>query len=171
MTRSYMAVATAILLLSACGQQGGETAKGVFRSASEICDVFLVPQDQTGTGVVNWTSGNPAAFWSAHQLTGDNSREAPYNYLYPLLTTQSNTYQVHYRVQTLQPLKAKAGFDPANDFAVTGEQRGSFVIERYLDSNDPRFSGSSPEVDVDTEPLTPYYQFRTLRHQRFVPGL
>jgi hypothetical protein len=45
---------------------------------------------------------------------------------------------VHYRVQTLKALVKKVGFDPANDFVVTGEQRGSYVLERYLDVNDPQ---------------------------------
>lgn len=149
---------------------GGQVGTGVFRSASQICEVFLVPEDKTEAGSVNWTTDNPQAFWAAHQLTGDNSREAPYNYLYPLLTTKSNSYQVHYRVQTLKALVKKAGFDPANDFVVTGEQRGSYVLERYLDVNDPRFLGETPEINSDTTPLNEFYQFRTIRHGRFTGG-
>lgn len=140
----------------------GNQGLGVFRSASEICDIFLIPS--------NLGSQTLQQYWRAHQRTGNNSREMPYNYIYPMLTTKSNTYQIHYRVQTLKPLKQKANYSPGIDFTVEGEQRGSYVIERYLDVHDPRFSGSSPEVNTDTTPLNEFYQFRTLRHNRFTPG-
>jgi len=77
-------------------------------------------------------------------------------------------------VQTLTPLSKKANYDPANDFAVTGEQRGSYILERYLDINNPDFSpttsGSTPAVDATTRALNEYYKFRVLRHSVFAPG-
>lgn len=138
-----------------------DSPEGCYRSASQICDVFLITKDM---------GSNPESYWASHQLTADNVREAPYNYIYPLLTTKSNTYQVHYRVQTLTPLKNKDPYDPANDFVVTGEQRGSYTLERYLDVNDPRFEGASPDVNALTTPLNEFYKFRVLRHTAFTPG-
>lgn len=146
---------------------GNQTGKGAFRSASEICGIFLIPQDRNIKDVVDWKPGDPAYFWQGHKLTGDNTREAPYNYIYPLLTTKSNTYQIHYRVQTLKPLRQRADYDPTKDFTITGEQRGSYVIERYLDVNDPRLQG----INTDARSLNDFYQFRTLRHDRFAPSL
>lgn len=136
----------------------GNTGAGAFRSATEICRIPLIPQ---GLGAQTIQQ-----FWQNRQLTGDNTRETPYHYLYPLLTTQSNTYQIHYRVQTLQALRTKANFNPAEDFLVTGEQRGSYVLERYLDANDPQFAGGM----TDRTPLGPFYQFRVLRHNRLTPN-
>lgn len=141
---------------------GGQIGYGAFRSPAQICDVFFIPHDQ---GTLT-----PQAYWQDHQLTTDNSREAPYNYIYPLLTTQSNTYQIHYRIQTLTPLIKKTGFDPAEDFVVSGEMRGSSILERYLDVNDPVFEGNPPAVDAMTTPLNPYYRFRVLRHSTFTPS-
>jgi len=141
----------------------GRVAQGAFRSASEICNLFLIPSDLGGETL--------AGYWSRHQLTADNVREAPYNYLYPLLTTQSNTYLVHYRVQTLTVMRRRAGFDPAKDFVVSGEHRGSTLLERYLDVHDSRFGGANPEVDATEHALNEYYQFRVLRHSTFTPGL
>lgn len=141
---------------------GGITGAGVFRSAAEICDVFLIPDDQG--------SATSAAYWTDHQLTADNAREAPYNDIYPLLTTQSNTYRVHYLVQTLTPLVKKIPFDPATDFKVTGEMQGSYLLERYLDINDPNFEGISPTVNPMSKPLNQYYKFRVLSQRAFTPG-
>jgi len=59
----------------------------VFRSATEICSLFLVPDGETLTNVQNLTTG----YWSTKRPTGDNSREKPYAELYPKLTTQSNS--------------------------------------------------------------------------------
>jgi len=137
---------------------GGNVGQGVFRSAAEICGIPLIPEG-LGTQTLQ-------KFWQDRQLTGDNTREAPYNAIYPLLTTKSNTFQVHYRVQTLKSLTSKAGFDPTVDFTVTGEQRGSHMLERYLDADDPQFSGGM----TTTTPLNEFYEFRVLRHDRFTPN-
>lgn len=141
---------------------GGNIGAGAFRSAAQICDVFLIPDDQGGLTPIN--------YWKDRQLTADNSREAPYNYIYPLLTTQSNTFQIHYRIQTLTPLIKKTNFNPAEDFVVSGEMRGSYILERYLDINDPAFEGDPPPVNPINTPLNEYYKFRVLRHSAFTPG-
>lgn len=130
----------------------------VYRAAAEICRLELVPAGET--------VGRMTAWWQAHQLTGDNSREMPYNHLYPLLTTQSNGYQVHCRAQSL--IKA-AGSDPQiweeGRDVVSGEYRVSSLIERWIDPNDTRLQ----KVDVFSKSLTPYYRFRVVSTSPFVP--
>lgn len=132
----------------------------IFRSASEICDIWLVPKGQTYGGM--------QTFWNANQLTGDNSRERPYANIYPRLTTKSNTYTVHYRVQTL----GKARSTPANQWvegkdAVTGEYRGSSTVERYLDTSDTTIPDYATQANP--EPLDRFYKFRVLETRQFAP--
>ncbi len=97
----------------------------LFRSASEICDMFLVPKRLTSnirpgyttlatpsfaatTGEINFSSNSVANWWKNpagnrqdYSMTADNLRETPYGHIYPRLTTKSNSYTVHVRVQTL----------------------------------------------------------------------
>ena len=173
-----------------------------FITASEICDIPLVPMD-FNSRVLNFASYKPsggvgipananadqidtklATFWmadgysasgnaaaspytvisTAHNLTGDNSLERPYAQIYPRLTTKSNTYTVHVKVQSLK--KASKTVEDATIIdekkdTVTGEFRGSFVIERYLDSNNQKFNETSDE------PLGPY-KFRVVSSKQFV---
>jgi len=135
-------------------------AGDIFHLATEICSLFLVPTGQT----LATTSGTSATdFWPTHRLTGDNSREKPYAELYPKLTTQSNTYRVHMRVQILPKSDAlRAG---QADFVPLAEFRGSRLIERYLNPSDPRFSTVNP----DTDNLNDLYQFRVLEARQFNP--
>ena len=134
-------------------------ANDIFRSATEICSLFLVPEGQTLANVQDLASG----YWSSRQLTGDNSREKPYAELYPKLTTQSNTYRIHLRVQALPP---SAAIPPGkSDFEFTAEYRGSCLIERYLNPNDPRLAS----VDPDENSLNSLYHFRVLESRQFAP--
>lgn len=104
-------------------------AGDVFRSPSQIMGLHLVPEGQTVAGM--------STFWTTHSLTGDNVRERPYTNLLGRLTTKSNTFTVHYKVQALRkaPGTAPGVWDEARD-KVTGEHRGSTVIERYINPND-----------------------------------
>lgn len=137
------------------GFQERFTANKPFRSASEICEMFLIPQ---GKGA---TMQNIASWWNDYGLTGDNLRELPYSHLYSRLTTKSNTYTVHVRAQTLKkvdrdnPGKWIEGRDK-----ILGEHRGSYTIERYLDPN--------LETYDESQPLTGY-KFRTLSTKHFTP--
>ncbi|SDU05989.1 Verru_Chthon cassette protein A [Verrucomicrobium sp. GAS474] len=139
-------------------------AGDLFRSASEICSVDLVPSD----GPSNPTRASMDAYWSARALTGDNSRERPYANLYPLLTTKSNTFTVYVRVQALK----KAGnSDPTvwreGTDLVTDEYRGSTVVERYVDPNDsslPDFADTSTNT-----PLSRFYKIRLYNPKSFSP--
>jgi uncharacterized protein (TIGR02600 family) len=131
----------------------------IFRSASEICDIPIVP--------VGSNAGGMDSFWAAHALTADNLRERIYTTLYPRLTTKSNTYTVHYRVQTLKKIKGSpAGeWDEARD-SIRAEQRGSVTIERFIDANDPNI----PDYAVDAaaaRPLGDFYRWRTVASRKY----
>ena len=138
------------------------SAGDLFRSPTQICDIYLTPQGQS------WTQNSQAvAFWANNQLTGDNSRERPYANLYGCLTTKSNTYTVHFRVQALQ----KTASTPANQWVngrdvVSGDFRGSTLIERYVDASDstvPDFA-TTPNATLDS-----HYKFRVVSTKKFAP--
>jgi uncharacterized protein (TIGR02600 family) len=140
----------------------------IFVSASEICDIYLVPKGRT----LNDVKGS---FWNDHLLTGDNTKERPYTNIYPRLTTKSNTYRVHYRVQVLKKVTGTPDdqFVDPNDPGASGfkdqilsEQRGSYIIERYLEHNDPRFGVS---IDPMNESLNKAYKFRVVGAKQFNP--
>ena len=103
-------------------------AGDLYRSPSEICNVWLYPANQASmtdpAAPQSLLSGPEAvtlpgihddanhdgikARWNANpgvtrkSLTGTNLRDRPYATIYPRLTTQSNTYRVHFRVQALR---------------------------------------------------------------------
>jgi uncharacterized protein (TIGR02600 family) len=138
-----------------------DTQNDPFVSASEICEMFLNP-----VGVADATAAE--AFWSDKTLTGDDKREMPYNHLYPRVTTRSNTFRVHFWVQTLN---SRLGRDNP---IVTGEYRGSTIVERYLDPNITEYgadfgNGNSFSVDAVYPPLNDRYRFRQIEHQQFAP--
>jgi len=134
----------------------------IFRSASEICDVYLVPRGES------WTSdASGASFWNNHLNTPDNLREKPYTNLYARLTTKSNTYTVHVRAQALQ----KVPGTPADQWIenrdkVVGEERVSTIVERYIDAEDRTL----PDFATDSNALiSDYYRMRVLSTKRFTP--
>ena len=158
--------------------------KGLLRSATQICEVHLIPSDATGgatytnrnvnTGVMgNDTTRKQemGRFWDAHGLTGDNSRERPYVNIYPRLTSRSNTFRVHVRSQAIRKARSTdpAIFEPGSD-AILSEYRGSTLIERYIDPNDTRIpeyaDGSNP---LSKDSLDTFYRFRVIENKRFVP--
>ena len=193
----------------------------LFRSPSEICTLWLYPGRQpttanptnaanpmtnsvgtqilwnsNSTSIESWWYDNPGT--DRKGLTGDNVRERPYNYLYPRLTTKSNTYQIHYRVQLLkQSLSAISTWpstprsrdasgwtlfiDPSNTSRtirdqVVGELRGSATIERYIDPSDttlPDFAGMiNSSTNNFTNPaciMDTYYKFRVFNFKVFTP--
>jgi len=163
----------------------------IFRSAAEICDVYLEPQaDPSGTTQdwTNWTlPGSPSTssdaetYWAKMKLTGDNTRERPYNGLYSRLTTKSNTYTVHVRAQSLKAPKGLAdGTWVENPQLIVSEYRGSVTINRYLDPQDtniPDFMTPGTNFDASAaHPTNPfkysldnYYKYRVLETRQFVP--
>jgi uncharacterized protein (TIGR02600 family) len=147
---------------------GGSDA---YLSESEICAVPLVPSPTPGETWTLDTSSVAAAqaslgtFWSSAgegQLTGDNLRELPYAQLYGRLTTRSNSYTVHVRVQVLKKLPRDPDQNVWKDASdlVLGEWRGSYEIERYLDP-----AATAPAAG---SPLGPY-KFRIVSKSRFAP--
>lgn len=133
----------------------------IFRSASEICDIYLVPRGES------WDSNAAAAaFWNNHLNTPENLREKPYTNLYARLTTKSNTYTVHVRAQALQ----KVPGTPADQWVegrdkVVAEERVSTVVERYLDAD-----SGLPDFATDADALlSDYYRMRVLSNKRFSP--
>jgi uncharacterized protein (TIGR02600 family) len=158
----------------------------IFRSASEICDIFLVPKPMSGRtyypradglpsssptyeSMVTWWNGSLTSQKDGFELTGDNVRESPYNQLYPRLTTKSNIFTVHYRVQVLKKARSTAAdeWDESKD-AVTAEQRGSSIIERYIDPNDPELPNYFANP-TQSGALDDYYRFRVITRKTFMP--
>ncbi len=142
----------------------------IFRSASEICDIYFVPQGK------HWGSDEVAQnewYGDDFALVGDNTRERPYANVYPRLTTKSNTFTVHYRAEVLRSPKAKVAieptvFDTAKGGEVIASFRGSTTFERYLDPNDPRVSAKDPAAN-DTPSLESIYRYHVLSTKEFSP--
>jgi len=148
----------------------------IFKSAAEICDIYLTPVS-AGTTWTSWdppgaptTSNSAEAFWSNNLLTGDNSRERPYNGLYSRLTTKSNTYTVHVRAQALaMPKTTPAGEWIENPQLITSEYRGSVTVNRYLDPEDPNIPDFALPSNSMKYSLDSYYKYRVLEARRFLP--
>ena len=154
----------------------------IFRSASEICDVHLVPlQNRSGQSPITLPEpGNDTqiqssvdnimkAFWMNHSPTGDNARERPYSNIYPRLTTKSNTFRIHVRAQVLKKARESdpTTFNTEID-TVAGEWRGSTLVERYIDPNNEDIPDYVTHPDaVGKLTLDRYYRFRILHRKRF----
>lgn len=170
----------------------------VFRTASEICELWLVPESEgtkaaldtgdklktamqtfwngkAGTGTTAIPSGGDLE--KGHRLTGDNSKEAPYANIYPRLTTRSNVFKVHMTVQTIQKARSSdpESFDPAVD-TITSEYRGSAIIERALDMTNPTLKATDyldpTATSIFTDPkkrLDYFYSFRITEVKQFAP--
>jgi uncharacterized protein (TIGR02600 family) len=135
----------------------------IFRSATEICELHLVRQNET---LSQYLSPN---FWDSALFTGDNARERPYANLYAKLTTKSNSYTVHFRVQVLKksPSTAANQWDESRD-SVFSEYRGSSLIERYIDPGDPRLSLPANDFTTNSNiSLDPFYKFRVVSTKKF----
>ena len=155
----------------------------IFRSATEICNVFLVPQTINGLNYSPAATAQPLpadasynsmqSWWSNFQLTGDNGREDPYNQLYPRLTTKSNDFEVHMRVQVLSQNpadRASGTFDTSAGDSIVGEYRGSAIVERYLDPNQttlPDFATTFPADPTST--VDNYIHYRVVSTKAFAP--
>jgi uncharacterized protein (TIGR02600 family) len=166
--------------------------ENAFRSPSEICSIPLVPKQNVrsvvGTGHADNPPDHPIAtanigtatnagslraaikdFWSNNVLTGDNVFEAPYNHLYPRLTTQSNTFTVYVRAQSLQVLPGTPLSNlPENRIKVSGEYRGSFAVERYIDPSNPQIPDFASASNF-SKTLYPFYKFRVKGSRQFLP--
>ena len=170
----------------------GQTGAGFFKSASQVCEMFLYPKGVPIKyfNTIKYKSGDTdiKTWWASCSVTGDNLREKPYSDLYSRVTTKSNTYTVHYRVQSLrqQPYTGNAAgaaayygtWDESRD-KVMSEYRGHTTIERYLDPRDSRFDTdpnktpqNPPDPNkfyVDKQSLEAAYRFRVIYNKRFSP--
>jgi uncharacterized protein (TIGR02600 family) len=141
----------------------------IFRSAAEICSIPLVPTNST------WSAVTGGSFWTNYSLTGDNSKERPYARIYPKLTTKSNTYTVHYRVEVLKKSPNSTSQDTWADGKdkVISTYRGSTTIERYVNPRDPRLpdyaSITTLPPSPEENPLPNFYKFRILGERQFNP--
>lgn len=135
----------------------------IFRSASEICDLPLVPQ---GT-----LYGDMGTYWDTRRLTGDNSRERPYTTLYPRLTTRSNTFTIHVRAQALQKRRTGSSTDWARwqegKDLIISEYRGNQTIERYVDPDNRQVPDYATEANP--LPISDFYKIRVLASKQFTP--
>lgn len=157
----------------------------IFRSASEICDIHLIPQDQAARMKAGGASASinsfsnkiptvdqmkDGSYWSQHATVGDNARERSYSNIYARITTKSNTFKVHYRAQVLR--KAKGGvpgrWDPLVD-QVVAEYRGASIIERYVEPNDPDIPDYANDSAGSAPPIDKFYKFRVIQPSRFAP--
>jgi uncharacterized protein (TIGR02600 family) len=139
----------------------------IFRSATEICDIHLVRE---GERPEQYEGGD---IWTKNLITGDNTRERPYTNIYSKITTRSNTYNVHYRVQVLEQAGGQKDSDwlywDENRSSPLAEYRGSTLFERYIDPADrtlPDFANTPGEI-VPTADR--YYRIRQLSTKKFVP--
>ena len=142
-------------------QRFDDAQRGMFRSASEICDMHLVPRGSTLTAA-------KASLWTGFKGTGDNAREQPYGQIYARTTTKSNTFTVHMRVQTLRKNGTTDDYSVWHEDKdhVTGEYRGAATIERYVDLG----NGAMPDFAKDDKAtLDKYYKFRVVQVKRFNP--
>lgn len=136
-------------------------AGDVFKSASQICEMFLVPKNET-------LSATKASYWNSKRLTADNGREQPYDHLYSRVTTKSNTFTVHWRVQALRKLPSgTAGVWDESKDRMASELRGATMIERFIDPNATDIPDYA--TDPDAEPLGNFYKWRVLSETFFQP--
>lgn len=139
----------------------------LFRSAAEICTIPLVPDEPSAS------YDSMASWWQSYRVTGDNSKERPYARIYPKLTTKSNIFTVHYRVESLRkrPGGSQALWEEDKD-TVVSTLRGSATIERYVDARDPDlpdYAAMTTLPPTGANALPNFYRWRTLGETRFNP--
>lgn len=174
----------------------GDVDPDVFRSPSEICEMFLVPQrlknpDHTYvSGQVQpvdpdtvirtykdtqdwWEGQSDSDPTDGFEATGDNLREAPYAQLYPRLCTKSNVFTVHYRVQLLNKSRSTQP-NEWNEIKdnIAADYRGQTTIERYLNQDDVQNNARIPNFITSDDPsksLDDFYRFRIINRRVFAP--
>jgi hypothetical protein len=148
---------------------------GMFRSASQICETHLIPTGFASLDNVdrNNIDTKMSEFWQNQGgLTGDNLRERTYANVYGKVTNRSNVFRVHFIAQSIRKSASLA----ANQFAsfsdtITGEYRGSALLERYLNTDSaletwPDFA-ATPALPAND--LEDRYRYRILEMKQFLP--
>ena len=155
------------------------TTPDIFRSASQICEMYLVPNANVNGGTYS-TSGGAGTFatdWydgKTYGLVGDNVREKPYSNIYGLVTTKSNTFTTYYTVQSLKNASVNQATWNESTGTVLGEYRGSTTLERYIDPNQslPDFAASPGSNTLDGNApagVLSYYKWRVVENHQFAP--
>lgn len=147
----------------------------IFHSPAQICDMYLIPQASALTGAINWNTPSAAQsgwYSSSFGLVGDNERERPYADIYGRVTTKSNTFKVHFTVQSIKPAPSDLASGQWNESrgAVTGQYIGSSTIERYIDptsSSIQDYAALSNPLSVPN--LESAYRWRVVEQHQFVP--
>lgn len=136
----------------------------LFLTESELCEQFLIPEGQT------WDADGSTmhAFWQRHRLSGDNVLERPYAGLYSRVTTRSNAFRLHFRVQALgkHPDTPANQFDPLRDHVIA-DQRGSASIERVLQTDHPDLPAYLQQPDSAPQ-IERFYRYE-VRDERLFP--
>lgn len=164
-------------------QSGGQNSyQGLFRAASQICEMHLIPQTKNGSGTYDPIGVSSASsqtqindimntFWGNNRATGDNVRERPYSNLYSRLTTRSNTFRVHVRTQVLKKARSTTPTTwVQGQDQVLSEYRGSVLLERYIDPNDTTVTIPDYATGgINQRTLDSFYRFHALETKRFNP--
>jgi uncharacterized protein (TIGR02600 family) len=127
-----------------------------FKSASELTEIWMIPSNRSGNENLDLV------------LTGANSRQQPYNHLYSLVTTKSNSYTIHWRVQVLEKATSTSpGTWVESVDRVRAEYRGSTLVERYIDPNDTTVPDYAK--DSNPRPIHEFYKWRIVSNTQFNP--
>ena len=115
-----------------------------------------------------------SSWWGSYRGTGDNSKERSYARIFPKLTTKSNTYTVHYRVEVLKknPNSSTQNTWTEGTDKVISTYRGSTTIERYVNPRDsglPDYASITPLPPTGSNALPNFYKFRILGERQFNP--
>lgn len=145
-----------------------------YLTGSEICSIPIVPLDPSINATTSAEIENQLKnWWLTRRITSDTLREQPYTALLSRVTTKSNTFTVHYRVQALRqpprPGRNWAEWDEARD-QVVGEYRGSTTIERFLDPNAQNIPDyTQVNLSSNYDPIDKFYRWRVLSQKQFAP--
>jgi uncharacterized protein (TIGR02600 family) len=136
-----------------------------YKIPSEVAKIQLIAQGETASSMGSW--------WNARRLTSDTLREHPYTALLSRVTTKSNTFTVHYRVQALRqvPRPGRNWTEWAEDQdQVVGEYRGSTTIERFLDPNEQNVPDyTQVNLSGNYDPIDKFYRWRVVSQKQFAP--
>jgi uncharacterized protein (TIGR02600 family) len=153
----------------------------VFRSASEICDIHVIPKLPSAAensyvldAANRLQRSGGIDFWSDFGLTGDNLRERIYTNLYGRLTTKSNTFTVYVRAQAIRKPRNDPHPDQWNEVPnqIVGEYRGATSIERFIDPNRsdiPDYADRAAQGLSLTPTLDAFYLWRVVGNRQFAP--
>ena len=144
----------------------------IFRSPSEICGISLVPAPISGSRYWNSMDRRTSydamkTWWPTYAaLTGDNMRETPYNHIYPRCTTKSNTFRIHMWVERIDGKPSDPTRLDLAQATTSGAWRGSVLVERFVDPNDPELPdfANAPDTALDD-----FYQLRIIERREFRP--